>query len=470
MNKFITKPKTTPLVKEKYERFNLTDNPFPYDPFMEPESENVRINGTIYNENIKKNEIQKISNNFFLQSLDGNNKRLGYLIDSAYTGRGNGKSALLVHLKSLVNKDFGATVSNQENRVFAIYIKPQPSGRSAKFWQLAEEVLVQISKTNILKEVLITLKYNALASMPSELEKVQDKLQTEEDFYNLLDSSFLSTHNVNEFEVNQSIIDLLVGFKIDRTLAAEMVQMPNSLNQILIERHFKLSESQKRKQIPHVLFDQLVKIFSAANFNGGYILLDEFEKIVDSQSAAERNDFAAELRFNLFEGGGMSATSGFFMMIVAMHPGVPNLLRESWEKSGLNARTPLPSSAENDLHIIFFNNLQKNNIKELLTVYLDHFRCNPNLTDKCGIYPFEESAIEKVAELANYNTAKTLKFANILLDECAKETDRLVDLKFVESIISQKKNNPDEDIMSSDFLKRESLPLENILKGVSINK
>jgi hypothetical protein len=143
---------------------------------------------------------------------------------------------------------------------------------------------------------------------------------------------------------------------------------------------------------------------------------------------------------------------------------------ESWEKSGLNARTPLPSGkGVDDSHIIFFNNLQKNNIKELLGVYLDFYR-KDKTAEKCGLFPFDENSIEKVAELSNYNTAKTLKFANILLDECAKETDRVIDLNFIESIMDQKRNNPDEDISSQDFLKRESLPLENILKGVSYKK
>lgn len=467
MNKYTAKPKVIPEIKSNYERYNLKDNPFPYDPFLEPESDNVRVNGTIYNEAIKSKELKRLENIFLKQTIDGNHKRLGYLIDANYTGRGNGKSALLLHLKNKINNDYGYAVSDGVNRTFALYVKPQPSGQTAKFWQLSEDIIKQILKLDLISDCLITLRYKAIESFEGGYEKLVELLKEEDDFNNLLNSDWLNKNGFSEFHINEIVAKDLRNNGVSSDLANPIAQMPGMAKELILGLSCQQPESWKKKNISIFLFDQLVKFFITANFNGGYILLDEFEKIVDSQKISEKNEFAAELRHNLLEGGVQGAARGFFTIIFAMHPGVPNLIVESWEKSGINARSPLPiGKGEEEPHIIFFNNLQKENIAELLVVYLEYFRIEKS-DEKSGLYPFEQSAIDRIAELAKYNTAKTLKFANIVLENLVNLQQEKIDLIFLHNTLEKKKEISQENVTSPDFLQRESSPMEDVLKGAS---
>src|SRR5258708_6921146 len=66
----------------KFEKFNLQENPFPSDPFVNKESTDKRVNGAIYEMEIRKPEYRKIEANFLKRpQADLNHIRLGYLIE-----------------------------------------------------------------------------------------------------------------------------------------------------------------------------------------------------------------------------------------------------------------------------------------------------------------------------------------------------------------------------------------------------
>jgi len=94
----------------RYERFGLTENPFPAEPSVNQESNDKRINGGIYETEIHKTEFEQIKTYFLKQpQSDANHLRLGYIIDTSYIGRGNGKSAFLLNLQQLINMPISIT-------------------------------------------------------------------------------------------------------------------------------------------------------------------------------------------------------------------------------------------------------------------------------------------------------------------------------------------------------------------------
>ncbi|SRR5258705_12268249 len=102
MSKLLRRPSASlpTEIKGRFEKFNLAENPFPSNPFVDKNSEDKRINGDIYEIGIRTKEYDQIESIFLKQpQSDLNHLRLAYIIDESYIGRGNGKSALLVHLQ-----------------------------------------------------------------------------------------------------------------------------------------------------------------------------------------------------------------------------------------------------------------------------------------------------------------------------------------------------------------------------------
>jgi hypothetical protein len=91
----------------------LKENPFPSSPFVNPESNDSRTNGDIYEPSIREKEFEQVQKNFLaVPQSNPNHLRLGYIEDTSYVGRGNGKSAFLLNLQKKINRDFGGGMSN----------------------------------------------------------------------------------------------------------------------------------------------------------------------------------------------------------------------------------------------------------------------------------------------------------------------------------------------------------------------
>ncbi len=466
LSKYTRTPQALPPVNDGYLPFNLTDNPFPYDPFVEPDSENVRVNGTIYNERIKSKEIGRIRSMFLSQRIDGNHKRLGYLVDSSYTGRGNGKSAFLVHLLKEINTDYGEKISDSQNKVFGVYVKPKSGGHSVKYWQFCEDVLRQLIKTGCIKDALIAIFLKKVLASKGIKEGFEAMLEAE-GIDLLFDQNRVEEFGVSLTNIKEVLRTELGERGIERDWATKLAYNPLAAETNIIKDVCEQNDAWKKRYIMSFLFDQIVRLMVQADFNGGYILLDEFEKIAEYQKLAERNDFANGLRENLYDGGTQSAVQGFFMTIIAMHPGTPNLVSDAWEKSGLNARAPLPiGKGEEEPHILLFHNVGTEDAKELMQVYLDHFRLSGDDSNKLGLYPFDDRSIAHIATLSDFNIAKMLRFAHIVLGEQARLGGTRVTVEFVDKVMEKKKGIPSEDLTSPDFLHREKSPMSESLKGL----
>jgi len=77
-------------LEAKYQRFALTENPFPTSP-VNKDSADPRINGKIYEADIRSREYEKIETAFLKSpQTDPSHLRLGYILDTSYIGRGTG--------------------------------------------------------------------------------------------------------------------------------------------------------------------------------------------------------------------------------------------------------------------------------------------------------------------------------------------------------------------------------------------
>ena len=118
-DKLLKKP-TSPIQKEKkgrFEKFNLKENPFPSEPNVNIDAADNRINGNIFEMEIREKEYEQIENNFLkVPQSDPGHLRMGFIMDTSYVGRGNGKSAFLINLHRKINNEFCLDISNNKNK------------------------------------------------------------------------------------------------------------------------------------------------------------------------------------------------------------------------------------------------------------------------------------------------------------------------------------------------------------------
>lgn len=191
------------------------------------------------------------------------------------------------------------------------------------------------------------------------------------------------------------------------------------------------------------IFSQMIDFLCAANFNGVYILVDDFERIPDFQSSRQKRDFAFQLRNVLYDGAYKSAILGFYNMILVLHAGVPRIIQESWSDSGLEHRSPIFPPTQSK-HIINFEKLTKDHAVLLLKKYLGTYRINK--TKKDDISPFDKSAIYRIAQISELNAARILRTSYELLEKLSENLKSyIIDLQFLKNNLSVKDVGEDQN-------------------------
>jgi hypothetical protein len=448
MSKLLRKPVGTQRldVKGKFEKFNLEENPFPSDPFVNKDSTDKRVNGDIYEVEIRKKEYEKIENNFLKNpQANLNHVRLGYIVDDSYIGRGNGKSAFLVNLQHIVNREFCLDVSNGLNKCFAVYVTPEAGGRTKTFSSFVDQIYSAIYHLGIIEDCLAILRLEAVSALYPHAD-----LQSP-DWYKSKEFDLLSISD--HISRNEFLQELPPNFPL-------LKGRSSLIKPFITQEHFKdyyLSELKKGKQRYDFLFSHLVQFFQAAGFNGAYILIDDFERIPDFQSERQKRDFAFELRSCLFDGLYTNAKLGFYNFILVLHAGVQRLISSAWTLSGMENRAPISPPIDSQ-HVIAFEKLSRDHASLLLKKYLSEYRIDKTGDD--SLFPFTNDAVSLIGEMSEYNAAKILKTSYELLEKAATEDQKIIDGEFVSANKGGLEITPDkgapaiEDAESKDLMKK----------------
>ena len=411
-----------------YEKFNLSENPFPSEPTVNKESTDKRINGYIYEMEIRGNEYELILSNFIRKSQkDPNHLRLGYIIDTSYIGRGNGKSAFLLNLTHKINREYCLDLSNNINRCFAIYVSPEPGGRTKTFPSFVDTIFESILNSGIINICLATLRLEVINQSYPEIslaEFPEDELimnLNSKDWFDQEKIDYRKIHDI--FIRKESFQNLPFEFPLfgEGKSLFSIVSTQDDFKQYY--RGLK-----KTKERIDFLFNDLIKLFIAANFNGAYVFIDDFERIPDFQSSRQKKDFALELRTCLFDGISLNAKLGFYNMFLVLHAGVPRLINDAWAASGMENRAPINQLSYK--HIIVFDKLTRDHVALLLKKYLSEYRIKEISKDQ--LYPFTEDAVNTIGEMSEFNAAKILKMAYEYLEKAVeKKSQQVIDNSFI---------------------------------------
>ncbi len=429
----------------KFEQYNLLENPFPATPIVNQDNKDIRYNGDIFELKIREEEWNKVTNNFLkVPQSDPNHLRMGYIIDTSYVGRGNGKSSFSINLLKTINKEYCLDISNNANKCFGLFLSPEPSGRTKNFYNLVDLIFESICNSNLLEYCLTTLRLESIAQNYPDL-KVETLFQSEEDAIKAMnDYKWFTENHVEISTITNAILKkpefsgMPSGFPLNRDknnfFSSRIVNAKDISS-------YYFDDLRKGKEKIEFVFTHLVNFFLAGGFNGAYIIVDDFERIPDFQSDRQKREFALELRTNLFDGIVKNAKIGFYNFILILHAGVPRLIEKSWGDTGMEQRSPITTASSSSRHIVFFEKLSLDHAVLLIKKYLSEYRIKKVEGSDVNllISPFDKKAIYKIGEVTELNAAGILQKANHLLEKALEANLKIIDEEFVINVLGQPK-------------------------------
>ena len=460
MDKFLKRPKQKQRADQesRYQRFYLTENPFPTEP-VNKDSNDRRINGEIYEKDIRTQEYDQIEDAFLKHpQSDLNRLRLGYICDTSYIGRGNGKSAFLVNLMRKINQNYCLDISDEINKCFALYITPEPGGRTKTFTSFAKLIFSSILQSGILDTCLASLRLEAISELYPGVD-LTSQFSNEVELIECLNSEAkLNAKGIDSSRIMKKILEN----EFFQTLPVDFPLAPRRLlftQFVKVDDFENYSKGLKNgREWNDFVFSYMLQVFMASGFNGAYILVDDFERIPDFQSGRQRKDFAIELRSCLLDGPYVNAKYGFYTMLPVLHAGVPQLISEAWSSSGLGNRYPISRKIDSK-HWIAFEKLNRLHISMLLKKYILTYRITQVECDELA--PFKADAISLIAEINEYNAAKILGACWDLLENAADDAGRtIIDEDFVKNrterlgYVNSDLEQPIDDPNATDLMRK----------------
>lgn len=440
----------------RFERYNLTENPFPSSPFVSQDSPDKRNNGSIFEMSIRQSVLDRIISAFLrTPQSNPNHIRMGYIMDTSHIGRGNGKTSFILNLIKLINKEYCGDYSNQMNKCFGLYLSPRPSGMTKLFDKFIDQLFQALYDTSIIDSALASIRLHALLEIRedfdpdavfSDMEDLINKCN-DRDWIKDVVSVFDLQHVINNNKYIRLLPDDFPMRHNTSSIALEFVRKND-----FRERYQQIHKLEEKIQF---FFSDLVNFFLAADFNGAYIFVDNFEVIPDFQSSRQKRDFAFNLRQCLYDGIYANSKIGFYNFFLVLHAGVPRLIEDAWAESGMENRIPLKSV--HGEHIIKFENITKSNAELLLKEYLDSYRISP-IEDELS--PFDKASIQYIAEVNDVNAAKILKAAYLLMEKAAELGKERITLDFAKECLEG--DNVPDSVKEQSITSMKPIDLEKI--------
>ena len=418
-NKLLRKPTKVDDVINKYQFLGFTQNPFPNEPAVKPYSSDSRVNGSIFLEKIREEEIKDFKDHI----VNAPNK-IGLLMDyAAYKGRGIGKTAFLNHMKNSINSDLGYKMSDGESVLYAVYVAPSADKKNRSLSDVAHSIF-----TSMHKEGLFLTVFCRLRALSGLLDGVIDDTIDESNYEDTIaNDKWLSDHNVDVQGVNSFVAKELVKAGITEDGSLMFGGSYQSYKTLLDDNK---NEFFWKKEGLAFLFDNIEKLLKAALFTNCIILLDEAEKMIQYQSSNERRALCDNLRFYFIDGSCSNAIDGFFKIVLTIHPNSQELLMPHWSAAGLDRFCSLggDTSSENS---IFFKPMSNDSmmISELAEIYLRDSRIDKN---DSSINPFNQEAINYAMEKSDRIPGKFLKMLYLMIEKAVQNQWDTIDKEKVD--------------------------------------
>lgn len=361
---------------KKYSPYYLIDNPFPRNPAIDPQSSDIRINGTIFNAEIRSKELDDFEEKI--------KKGLSLIyVRAAFKERGMGKSAILVH-------EWGKL--RQREDVTAIYIKLSPAHRPQDFctmivkewhengylWTTLKSCLQNYTKNApipILSKEIINGIARRYPEMPDEID-IRRYVYNPKKLMRSLREWFRS--------LSKGILHQVVEAFFESYLSTPLDFYEKYIS---LERRIKAYD-----QID--FYKTMLDIMKTSDFKHHYFFLDQFEYAITEKTKKELFSFCADMR-RLLEAG-----SGYTTIGVTLHLDANQYLSMP-EASHLYSMVPLDPR-----FIVDLEQLNPERACKLALTYMDHFRLDK---PPDPYHPFDKDSIGYICDEVGGNTRRVLR-------------------------------------------------------------
>lgn len=418
-NKLLRKPKKIEEVDNKYQFLGFTQNPFPNEPAVKPYSPDSRVNGSIFLEKIREEEIKDFKDHI----VNAPNK-IGLLMDyAAYKGRGIGKTAFLNHMKNFINSDLGETISNGDSVLYAVYVSPSADKKNRTLSEVAHAIF-----TSMHKEGLFLTVFCRLRALSGLLDGVIDETVDESNYDDTIaKDEWLEERGVNVAEVNSFVAGELVKAGLTDEYSNMFLGNYHTFRTLLEDN--RNDYFWKKEGLPF-LFGIIEKLLRAAMFTNCIILLDEAEKMIQYQNLNERRALCDDLRYYFIDGSCSNAIDGFFKIVMTIHPNSQELLMPHWAAAGLDRFCSLGGDTSSE-NTIFFKPMSNDSmmVSELAEIYLQKSRIN---SADSSIRPFTQGAIDYAMEKSDRIPGKFLKMLYLMIEKAVQNHWETIDKEKVD--------------------------------------
>jgi len=418
--------------ENKYKKFALSQNPFPFEPGVKLGNPDPRVNGTIYLRDLRKEEQDKFEKLIVPKGDRSSVNTISFIMDWATkSGRGIGKTAFLHHQKNRIMKDYGKELSGNTEVLFAIHIIPSTEGKSRKFWQFNKLIAKALIKQEIIARALWRLRYfsdvitkDVLAEIgnnPSETIG-NDEWLSKQKVDVLFNLPRAVGSKLSELGINEELIDKLKRY------GHSSIEFEQKFFDNLSDRYWNNDEGR-------LIFNDFVKLLSGSGFTKGILLVDNVEEIVVPQNTIEKRAFTNSIRYFFIDGACENSTLSFYSLLFTIHPYVQELLAPHWKASGLNRFSAL-SGDKADEYTIYFKPLNKEFAIPLAKEYLDYSRLSDDI--KGSFEPFEPDSIEEALISSGGVPGEFLKLLHTAIEKAIEKNWEKIKPENIKSIDKSK--------------------------------
>jgi hypothetical protein len=443
-------------VRKRFEKFGLTENPFPPNPFADyAAKERDARRGKIFCPESHIEPIIAIERKWIGFPNFEDKLRIGFLWAQSgeLTDKGMGKSSIIFHIIDKVNQGFGINYF-KDYKLCAIYVYAGTEWN--KLGYVCIEAMRKLENEGILDEVVRILRYESLLEMNPDMAS---SIKTQEDLNKVLDDGWLSENGVDLAILGEKVNAKLIqeGVEPDVAHAVSERRFIEYLKSFRSDRQLKLPPAphdwRLTKLSVRLFFDQCMRVLRAGRFDHCYLFIDDVENIIKAleKSSRDLNEFARVLGGHLFRDDVFSNTGQMLSVFLTTHAKAADSLSGPWRDAGYDSSARLHTSSPNSVMV---GPLTVEGGIAIVKTYLKHFRIPGYQGD--ALFPFDLESAQLLVEGSKFHPRFLLTNSFHLLVKAADDDSiKQISRDYVDSFLKSKISIEGKDIESEVQMDKE---------------
>ncbi len=412
-----------------YERFGLSDNPFPIAPTIQPMNSDPRENGSIYETALRRDEQEAFDKKLIPHRDRPSVHSMTMLMDYATRrGRGIGKTAFITHQRSRIMKDFGNEITGGAFVLLAAHVIPGGSGRTRYFWQFARLLAETLNQDDCIASAVWRLR----AFSEIIPDTVLDQIDISNPGLTLGNDRWLEEKGINVmFDLNPAVEHKLIQAGVSSETAHSLAWDGADCEKWTLHFLDRNNDYWWRQRGDKLVFNELVLLFKAAEIDHVMLLVDEVENIVIPQSRLERRAFVVDLRRYFVDGNFQSASLHFYSLLLTIHPQIQEIWNSYWGAAGLDRVCAISGGTAQEYTILFHPLKPEDAAVPLALAYLNHYRL-PGMSN--DLNPFTKDAVVEALRLSGGVPGIMLNRLRLILEKAREQGWEIIDAEQIKQL------------------------------------